>query len=62
VVSIMGGTTVNAQSTTADPNLFQGGIDLTRLTGQARLRAPRGSGTTLIIRDSNTTNSTCNCP
>jgi hypothetical protein len=60
-VSIQG-STVNVQSTAADPNLFQGVADLGRRIGNARLTAPRGNRTTLTITDSNTANSTCTCP
>jgi hypothetical protein len=57
------GNTVNAQSTAADPNLFQGLADLGRHAGNARLTETRANpARTWAIADSNTLNSTCHCP
>jgi CSLREA domain-containing protein len=57
------GNTVNAQSTAADPNLFQGLADLGRHAGNARLTETRANpARTSAIADSNTLNSTCHCP
>jgi hypothetical protein len=56
------GNTVNAQSTAADPNLFQGLADLGRRIGNARLTETRANpARTWAIADSNTLNSTCSC-
>jgi hypothetical protein len=56
------GNTVNAQSTAADPNLFQGLADLGRRIGNARLTETRAHpARTWAIADSNTLNSTCSC-
>jgi CSLREA domain-containing protein len=56
------GSTVNVQSTPADPNLFQGLADVGRHTGNARLTETRANPTrTSAIADSNILNSTCNC-
>jgi CSLREA domain-containing protein len=60
-VSIQGNV-VTVQSTAADANLLQAGLDLGRRTGTARLNAPRDSRITLAIMDSNVANSTCHCP
>jgi hypothetical protein len=55
--------TVTIMSKDTDPNLFQGGADLTRNRGNARLVEPRNPpGPASVIIDSNVSNSTCACP
>jgi hypothetical protein len=57
------GSTMTAQSTAADPNVFQAGADLRRRIGNARMTQTRAWPTqTSSIVDSNITDSTCVCP
>jgi len=51
------GLTLTFQSGPSDPNLLQGGIDLGRRTGNARLQVPRGRrGRVFAINDNNIDN------
>lgn len=60
---VIQGTTLNLSSTAADPNLLQGGADLTRRAGNVRLIITRASPQTILsIADGNIDNSTCVCP
>jgi hypothetical protein len=55
------GTTINFQSGPADVNLLQGGVNLPRLMGNARLNVPKGDAQVFTIVDSNITNNG-SCP
>jgi len=57
VVITRSGPALNFQSSPSDPNLLQGGVDLSRRTGNARYQVPRGRGGQIFtITDNNIDN------
>lgn len=56
VVITQTGTILNFQSGPGDPNLLQGGVDLLRRVGNARLNVPRGGPAVFTVSDRNIDN------